>query len=224
MKNKIIGIIFALIIVAGIIITCFFGLNFSLTYEAHKELDVYIGKEFEDKDIYNITKEVVGNGEIIIQKVELYEDMACIKLKDISEEQLSNLNTKINEKYEIENKVEDIVVTSVSNARGRDLIKPYIKPVAISFAIIMVYIIVYCAIYARKGIEINIVKTIAQTVGIEVLVQTLYLSVLAITRLEVNRLTIPVAIALYIITTIGIMLKISKKCSKVKEEKKNNKK
>ena len=219
MKNKIIGIIFALIIVAGIIITYFFGLNFSLTYEAHKELDVYIGKEFEDKDIYNITKEVVGNGEIIIQKVELYEDMACIKLKNISEEQLSNLNTKINEKYEIENKVEDIVVTSASNARGRDLIKPYIIPVAISFAIIIVYIIVYCAIYSRRGIEINIVKTILQIVGIEVLVQTLYLSVLAITRLEVNRLTIPVAISLYIITTIGIMLSLSKKCSKVKEEK-----
>ncbi len=216
MKNKIIiGIIFALIII-GIVITCILGLNFDLIYSNHKEVDIYIGQEFENQDIYNITKEVVGTQKIIIQKVELYEDMVAISLKDITDEQLANLNTKINEKYGIENKVEDIVVTSTPNVRGRDLVKPYILPAIISLAISIVYLLVYNAIIKKE----NTIKETLKAVGVIIGVQLLYLSVLAITRLPVNRLTIANGIVLYVVTTIVILSKMQKEYSKVEKQNK----
>lgn len=216
-KKTIIEIILALIILAGIIITCVWGLNFDLIYSNHKEIDIYIGQEFENQDIYEIVKEVVGNQRINVQKVELYEDMVSISVKDITEEQLTNINTKINEKYGIENTVEEMVITSASNVRGRDLVKPYILPVVISLVFIAIYFIIYNAIYSRAGRKINIIKESTKSIGIIILVQLLYLSILAITRLTINRLTIPFAIVLYIVTTIGILANSEKKYRKIKE-------
>jgi len=219
MKNKkILRIIFALIILAGIIITCVYGLNFGLNYGKHKEIDIYIGQEFKNQDIYQIVKEVLGNQQTSVQKVELYEDMVSISTKDITTEQLTNLNTKINEKYGTENKVEEIVITEVPNVRGRDLIKPYILPIAISFIIVIVYIIIYNAIYAHMQRKVNMLKTLAKAIISIVVVQLLYLSILAIARLEINRLTIPISIALYIITTIRIILKLENKYSKIEKQ------
>lgn len=218
MKNKIIiEIILTLIVLAGIIITSVCGLNFGLNYSNHKEVDIYIGQEFENQDIYTIAKEVLENRKISVQKVELYEDMVSIKVKDITDEQLESLNTKINEKYGIENKVESIVITDVPNVRGRDLVKPYILPVAISFGLIIIYLIIYNAIYSKMGREVNMVKTIVKAILSIILVQLLYLSVLAITRLEVNALTIPIAIVLYVIITIAIFVKLEKEYSKIKK-------
>ena len=218
MKNKtIIRILFALIIIVGIVITCIKGLNVGLNYSNHKILDIYIGQEFENKDIYQIAKEVLGNKEVIVQKVELYEDMVSIRVQDITDEEISNLNTKINEKYSLENTVESIQVTDVANVRLRDLVKPYILPISISFVVIIIYIAIYNAVYKRKGREVNNTKTLLETVVSIIGVQLLYLSLLAITRLPVNTLTIPVGIALYIITTIVILVKLEKKYSKVKE-------
>lgn len=216
MKNKtIIGIIFALIIAIGIVITCIWGLNFDLIYSNHKQIDIYIGQEFENQDIYEIVKETVGNKRIMVQKVELYEDMVSISLKDITDEQLAKLNTKINEKYGIENKIEDITIVSIPNVRGRDLVKPYILPTIISLAIIIVYILIYNAITKKE----NTIKGVAKAVGTIIGVQLLYLALLAITRLPVNRLTIPVAIVLYVVTTITILAKLQKEYIKVEKTK-----
>lgn len=218
MKNKkIVGIILALIILAGIIITCSKGLNFSLYYSNHKTIDIYIGQEFENQDIYQIAKEVVGDQKVEVQKVELYEDMVSINVKDITDEQLENINTKINEKYGIENSVEEIVVTDIPNVRGRDIVKLYILPVAISFAIIIIFFVIYNAIYSRKGREINTVKTVGKSIANIIIVQLLYLSILAIPRVEINILTMPISIALYVITTIMIINNWEKGYSKIEK-------
>lgn len=205
-----IGILLALIIIAGIIVTAIWGFNFGFLYSPHKELDIYIGQEFEKEEILSIAKEVVGNQKIVIQKVELYEDMVSIGMKDITEEQLEQLNTKINEKYGIENTVEDIIITEVSHARGRDLVKPYIMPIFISFAVVIAYLIIYIAIYNHMGKTIPMAKTIGISVVVIFVVQLLYFAILALTRLPITRFTLPIAIVLYIVTTIGIMLRLEK--------------
>lgn len=211
MKNKkIIPILMAVFILVGIIVTCVLGLNFDLSYSAHKQIDIQIGKEFDNKEMKTLVKEVVGNRNVTIQKVELYEDMVSIGIADISEEELQNLTTKINEKYEIENTVENIAVTSVPNVRGRDLIKPYLMPIAISFLIILAYIICYVLIKKHLGKKINMVKAILGTIEIIVEFELLYLALLAITRLPVTALTIPIAIIIYVLTTIGSMAYLEK--------------
>ena len=111
MSKKIIYILLALIIVAGAIMTCVKGFNVDTMYTDNVRLYVYIQKEFENNDIKQIAKEVFGTDEIVVQKVEVYKDMAVItiKQKDVNNinAELKNLveqlNTKINEKYEIKN-------------------------------------------------------------------------------------------------------------------------
>lgn len=197
-------------ILVGIIVTCVLGLNFDLSYSAHKQIDIQIGKEFDNKEIKALVKEVVGNRKVTIQKVELYEDMVSIGIEDISEEELQSLTTKINEKYGIENTVENIAVTSVPNVRGRDLIKPYLMPLAISFLIILAYIICYVLINKHLGKKISMLKAILGTIEIILEFQLLYLALLAITRLTVTTLTIPVAIVIFVLTTIGSMACLEK--------------
>lgn len=209
-KRKIISVLSILIILVGIVITCTVGLNFDLPYRTHKQIDIQIGKEFDNDEIKALVKEVVGNKRITIQKVELYEDMVSIGIQDISEEELANLNTKINEKYGIENAVENIEVSSIPNVRGRDLIKPYLMPVAISFLIILVYITGYVLILNHAGKKINVLKAVLGTIEIVVEFELLYLALLAITRLPVTALTIPVAIVIYLVATIGSVAQLEK--------------
>ena len=137
MSKKIVGAIAIAIIVIGIIVTAILDINSDLIYRKHQEIDIKIGKEFEDKDIEAIVNEVVENEKVSVSKVELFKDMATIRIENITDEQLSQINTKINEKYEIDNKVEDITKIEVPRAFGLDLIKPYIFPVIISQYILL---------------------------------------------------------------------------------------
>jgi len=218
-NKKILYIILACIIVIGAIITGIKGLNFGLKYEPNKQIEVFIGKEFNNNDIKQMVKEVIGNKQVIVQKVEVYEEMVSITVKEISDAQIEELNKKINEKYEIENTVsEDLIITENANLRGRDLVKPFIFPIALS----LVIIIVYAAIRFRK---INIFEILSKIFGMNILAQLLYVSILAITRLPVNILTVPTAIAIYTIITFVIFNEFETKIRKInQEEKKKNKK
>ena len=144
------SIIIAIIIVIGIILTAFYRTNFDQSYTAHKQIEISIRKEFENEEIKKLIKEVVGNKEVKVQKAGTYQDTAVIKIKEISDEELENLNTKINEKYELENTVEDIEITEIPKASTVDYIKPYIKPLIIAFVIIAVYVALYIVVIKRK--------------------------------------------------------------------------
>ena len=130
-KKNLIGILLGIIIIIGIILTTIIGLNLDLMYSSHKSIDINLQKQFENEDVYKIAKEVFENQKVKVQKVELYEDMVSIIVKDATDEQLENLNTKLNEKYELENKKDDMVITNVPSVEISDLVKPYILPVSI---------------------------------------------------------------------------------------------
>lgn len=214
MKKVIIAII-ACIVVAGIAITCVMGLNYELMYSDNTQFDIYIGKEFDNNEIKNIVQEVIGKDkQVLIQKVEMYEDMVTVTTKEVSDEQLEQINQKINEKYGIENKKEDIQLVKNSKIRGRNIVKPYVFPVAISFIII---IVVMAILYRKLGVS----KVILNFVGYTLLVQAIYLSIIALTRVEVNRFTMPVAIALYALTQLYVITKLENKKNSLQEENKD---
>ena len=192
-KKKILYTVIALIIVVGILITCIWGFNVNISYTEHKQVDIYIGKEFNSEDINKIAKEVLGKQEIRVQKVEVYEDMVSINAKEITNEQLEQINQKINEKYELENKADSLTIISVPKIRLLDEIKPYITPIIISTVII----IVYSVIRYRK---IGVLKLLISLVKSLVLPQAIYFSILAITRLTICRLTMPVALVILVVT------------------------
>ena len=84
-KKKVIISIIALIIIVGVVLTATIGLNYSLRYQDAKKVELYLQKDFETSDIKQITKEVFQNKDVIIQKVEVFEDSVSIITKDITD-------------------------------------------------------------------------------------------------------------------------------------------
>ena len=214
MKNKkIIYIVLACIIVIGAIITGFKGLNVGLKYSPNKQIEINIGKQFDINEIKQIAKDIIGNKEIIVQKVEVYEEIVSIMAKDMTDEQIEQINKKVNETYGISNEVKDLIITENASLRIRDIIKPYIFPIALS----LVIIIVYAGVRIRK---INIFELLARIIGMNILAQILYISILAITRLQVNVVTVPMAIAIYVFVTFTIFNELENKEEKITSEQK----
>lgn len=218
-KKNLIEILLGIIIIIGIILTATMGLNLDLMYSNHKSIDINLQKQFENEDVYKIAKEVFENEKVKVQKVELYEDMVSIIVKDATDEQLENLNTKLNEKYELENTKDDMVITEVPSVQISDLIKPYILPVSISFVIIIIYLVIYMVINNRVSKKLNILKEISKAIIAIIGIELLYLSVFAITRLSVNYTTLPIGIIIYAFTTILILMNLEKQY-KIEEKKK----
>ncbi len=210
-KQKILSIIIAVIIIAGAIVTGVMGLNYDLRYQETKRIELYISKNFEIADIKAITDEVMGKSPVIIQKVEVYEDSVSITAKDITDEQKQSIIEKINEKYETELSADSTQIETIPHTRGRDIAKPYITPFIISTVIILVYM----AIRYRK---IGVLKTLLKTIATSVVAQAVLLSIIAIARIPVGRLTIPMIVTVYMLTLVGLTTNFEKKLEIKKEE------
>ena len=196
--KKIIKIVLMCLIIAGVIIVATIGFNVGTKYSETTQISIKIGKEFDLKDIKAITNEVFEKQNTQIQYVELYKDMVQITVKEASEEQIKTLNDKINEKYEISNELSNVLVTRQSNVRLRDIVKPYIVPVAIVSAITIVYVMIA---FRKLGIWQVLYNTLMNMVA----PQAIFAGFYAVTRIPVNRLTVVIAILIYI---ASIMLNI----------------
>ena len=196
--KKIIQIVLMCLIIAGVIIVATIGFNVGTKYSETTQISIKIGKEFDLKDIKAITNEVFEKQNTQIQYVELYKDMVQITVKEASEEQIKTLNEKINEKFEISNELSNVLVTRQSNVRLRDIVKPYIVPVAIVSAIKIVYVMIA---FRKLGIWQVLYNTLMNMVA----PQAIFAGFYAVTRIPVNRLTVVIAILIYI---ASIMLNI----------------
>lgn len=203
-NNKILILIIAIILIAGVAIAVIKGFNFDLKYEEEKKVELYLQKQFEISDIKKITDEVIPNQKVLIQKVEVFEDTVSIITPNITDEQKSNLINKINEKYGTELSADSTQILTVPHTRGRDIIKPYIAPFLIATIIILIYM-------AIRYYKLGIINTILKTIFTLILVQAVVLSVTAITRIPFGRLTIPIIIMAYILTLICLTTKFEKK-------------
>ena len=68
--KKIVYIVLAVIIIVGTIITATIGLNVDIIYKEHQELQVYVGKETDIKEIMNIVNDVFGKQKTTVTKIE----------------------------------------------------------------------------------------------------------------------------------------------------------
>lgn len=214
--KKIIYVILICIIIAGIIIIPTIGLKADLIYSKNVQIDVFIGKSFSKEDMKLIVSEVFPGEKAIIQEVELFEDMVAITIPDTrNDEELQNkveeLNNKINEKFEIENKVEDITVTHNPKVKLSSIVLPYLFTLAISIVIILVF----SAIRYRK---LGVMKTILTYILSIGAVELLLLSVIAIARFPINRLIIPIGLALLVATVTVLGFRNEKKLENIIEE------
>ena len=201
--KKIIYAILVCIIIAGIVVIATIGLNADLIYRKNVEIDVYIGKVIDEKDIQTIVDEVFPGERNIVQEIELFEDMVSITIPDTrTEEELNSkveeLNTKINEKYEIENTTDDIQITHNSKIRLSSVVMPYLVVLGISIVIVLVYVALR---YKKLGVAKTLINYVLAIVGSELVL----LSIIAITRFPVNRTIVPVGLVLLlaVITVLG---------------------
>ena len=204
MKIKILYIFIAIIIIAGIVVGCTAKFKFSLAYDDSNRIEVYIGKDYTKSDVESIAKEVFGTNDVLIQKIEFFNDSVAITVRESNDEQLNNLVTKINEKYETSLTKDDLTVVEIPHYRGRDLMANYVWPIAIS----AVLIILYELIRFRK---IGVLKIAAKLIIWPIVIEALYLSVLAITRIPISYYTLPLGIILAVLTLTIITYKNEKK-------------
>ena len=201
--KKIIYAILVCIIIAGIVVIATIGLNADLIYSKNVEIDVYIGKVIDEKDIQTIVDEVFPGERNIVQEIELFEDMVSITIPDTrTEEELNSkveeLNTKINEKYELENTTDDIQITHNSKIRLSSVVMPYLVVLGISIVIVLVYVALR---YKKLGVAKTLINYVLAIVGSELVL----LSIIAITRFPVNRIIVPAGLVLLlaVITVLG---------------------
>lgn len=204
MKIKILYIFIAIVIIAGIVVGCTAKFKFSLAYDDSNRIEVYIGKDYTKSDVESIAKEVFGTNDVLIQKIEFFNDSVAITVRESNDEQLNNLVTKINEKYETSLTKDDLSVVEIPHYRGRDLMANYVWPIAIS----AVLIILYELIRFRK---IGVLKIAAKLIIWPIVIEALYLSVLAIARIPISYYTLPLGIILAVLTLTVITYKNEKK-------------
>ena len=212
-KIKIVVLFIAIVMIVGIIVVLTVGFNFDLRYHETKKIQLNLEKDFEIADIKQITNETLPNEKVVIQKVEVYEDTVSILAKEITEEQKTELIQKVNEKYGTELSADSTEIITVPHTRGRDIIKPYAMPFIIATAIIFVYMVI-------RYYKLGIVKTIARTALIAVLSQVILVSIMAITRIPIGRVTIPLVLTVYVLSLLGITTCLEKELSEKKKEEK----
>ena len=104
MKKKL-CILSVIIMIIGLIVVIAVGYNVDLKYKVHKLITVPIGEDFNISDISQITDEIFGKNNVSLEKAGVYNDSVIINVADVSDEQIVNLKNKINEKYNIVQKI-----------------------------------------------------------------------------------------------------------------------
>lgn len=218
--KKILYAVLICVIIAGIVIIATFGLKADIIYSKNVEIDIYVGKTIDIKEVKNIVQEVFPGERVLVQEIELFQDMVSITVADNrSDEELNTkieeLNTKINEKYNVENSVDDITVTHNPKIRLSSLIMPYALTIGTSMIIILVYVGVR---YRKLGVAKTLLTYVLSIGAVEMIL----LSIIAITRFPINRLVIPIALLLLvvIITILGFRYEKKLVVTSVEENKK----
>ena len=209
-KIVLLGII-AVIILIGIILTFTIGFRFDLNYSKNKQVFIPITKDFETSDIKQIVKEVINSNDVIVEKVNEYKDYISIKLNDITDEQKEQINTKINEKYGLENTIDVVTIMENANVKLSDLIKPYISPCIVSFILIIIYVLCYLVYKSKSNSKVNIMTDIVELVLTIILTQGVFFSLIVICRIPFNRVIIPISLVLYVVSTVFYMLRLESK-------------
>lgn len=206
MKNvkKVIFPIMILIIMIGAIVAATAGFKFGLMYEKHKRIEIYMENDYSLEDLSNIIKEVLPNEKIIMQDVETFNKDIAFTVSNITSEQKKSLDSKIREKYKIDEKTNDVVmVVSEPHTKLSDIMKPYVKPLVITAIIIFVYLVI-------RFRKVGLLKTSLTTIASVIIIQALYFSILAICRIPISKITMPLSLLAYILTVISVTVYLKK--------------
>ena len=213
MKIKTLLAIAILIIVAGIIMVATLGFNVDLKYQDVKQIEIGLETEYNIEDIRQITNEVFENKKVEIREVEAFGTVVGIRVKEATEEQINLLLEKTNQKYGTENTTDTIRVKDVPRLRIREMLIPYILPVTIT----VLATIIYAWIGTKNW------KTMLQLLLEYIIIGGVYFSIIAITRIPINEITIVVAFMILIVYSAVSIYCIEDRKKEVKKKEKKKK-
>lgn len=213
MKKKVLSAVIGIILIVGAIIVATKGFNHGLEYQANEKVELYVGKEVEQKDIEQIAKEAFAGQKNVVQIVEVFSDMVSVTVSQSNDDQIEKFVSLINEKYGTSFTKDNVEVLKGSAIRLKDISKPYLLPVALATVILTLYLAIR---YHKLGFW----KVCGKTIGILILVEALLASVYAIVRLPINELTMPICMSAFVITAFALTLDYDKKAKQMlpKEE------
>lgn len=201
-KIIILGII--LLIIAGGVVVILKGFNVSLMFGKHEAIEIKLDTDVSLQTMKEICEETFENKDFVVKELEVFGDSAQINVSAITDEEKTNLISKINEKFGTSKTVEDLNINSISNKRIRDVVTPYIVPMAVSFVIILGYM----AIRFRK---VEATKIIAKFLKNVILTEAVLISIVAIARISVTNLLINIFMMIPIIEVMYHITKGEKK-------------
>ncbi|MNS84428.1 hypothetical protein D3C72_1182560 [compost metagenome] len=155
----------------------------------------------------------------------MFKDTVQITTTSITDEQTDQLLAKLNEKYkaeEVANEIanstenettdtttttevfskEDLTVSKVPHMQLRDIIMPIVINLIIAICVTLIYVIIR---YHKLGKVKVFIECLVYGI---IIPQALVFSIVAITRLPMGRLTLPIILITYI---LGITIFVSKK-------------
>ena len=212
--KKLLYVLITIIIIAGIAVGCTLKFNFSLAYDDSNRIEVYLGKDYSKSDIEAIAKEAFGTNNVLVQKIEFFNDSVAVTVREQNDEQLENFVNKLNEKYETELEKDDLTIVKIPHYRGRDIMDRYFVPILISAIIIVVYELI-------RYRKIGKIKVLARVLLWPLVIEAVYLSLIAITRLPISYYTLPLGIILAVITLTVVTYKNEKRLVEYNRKRKN---
>lgn len=203
-KKTIFLIILILIIISGIITIGIAGFEKSANYKEGTRIEIYIPKGYEKEDIIGLAKECFVDKEISFTEIEKLNQVAGIKLSDYTKEELDSFKTKVSEKYNIEEKKLETYEILVPETKISTVVAPYILPMILVTILSVIYV-------GIKNIKTNKALNTSLKVLITVIISlATYFSIIAIARLPFGIYTMPLALAIYIITLLIAVNSIKK--------------
>lgn len=193
--KSIIAVLFVLVVIFGLFMAFNKGINTGLMYTEREQIGIMLGTQFDVSDMRNIANEVFKNEKYLIQKATIFEDTVIIQRKEISEEQKQKLVEKINEKYSLDIKVEDVEIEKVGARDLKKDLEKYILPFSITLFLIIAYFI-----FRFK--KLGALRTMVRFVTTVIFAELLYISVLSISQIEIGRLFAPIGFMLYMLCVI----------------------
>lgn len=213
--NKILCIIIAIIIIIGAIVCKTKGFNIELTYSNRDKINLSSNSELDSDKVEEIAKEILTDRKVKVQKLERFGNAVEVIAESISDEEKTNLINKINEECNSNISNDDTEITSISNTKIRDILKPYILPAVITFAAVLLYFII---MYHKLGLRTILLKGIF----VPIISELVYYSLIAIARIPFGRITNSIAIGIYVVAIGALTVKFQNE--KEKLPKNNDKK
>lgn len=196
--NQLICIISIIVIIVGVIVLLTRGFEKSLDYARVNRIEIYLENGYNKEEITQIVNEIFIEKEFKIYDVDKFNQTIAIDLREsYSDEQLESLKTAIAEKNGIDEEEITVYENKIPAVTVRDIVKPYLQPMITTTMLIVIYII----LRNIKSVE-KIMNKIIKMILTILLTEGVYFSLILIIGIPISKLTMPIAIIIYILSII----------------------